>query len=240
MSQPSPPADARFWAVIPAAGIGSRMGSELPKQYLPLGRKTVLEHTIELMAAVPAIDGITVAIADNDSWWSQQRLPSTVPVQTVAGGAERCHSVRNCLYPLAENLAADTWILVHDAARPCVRAEDIQRLMSLGAAHPVGALLGMPVRDTMKRCDASDTVTATVDRERLWHALTPQMFPLAALASAIDSALTQGVAVTDEASAMEAAGRWPLMVAGTGDNIKITRPEDLHLAAFYLQQQQRL
>lgn len=233
-------AGTSFWAVIPAAGIGSRMGSDIPKQYLALGKRTVLEHTLELLALVPGLDGICVALSAADQWWPRLQLPETLPIRTVTGGAERSDSVLACLDELATALAADTRILVHDAARPCVRVADIETLMHAGAAHPVGALLGMPVRDTMKRCDRDNTVTATVDRDGLWHALTPQMFPLSALAEAIRECQRRGLAITDDASALEVLGRAPLMVAGSGDNIKITRPEDLSLATFYLQQQQRL
>lgn len=233
-------ASTGFWAVIPAAGIGSRMGGDIPKQYLTLGDRTVLEHTLQLLASVPGLDGICVALAADDRWWPELALPDKLPLLTVTGGAERSHSVLNCLHALAAKLPGDTRILVHDAARPCVRVADIELLMREGVGHPTGALLGMPVRDTMKRCDRDHTVTATVDRDGLWHALTPQMFPLQDLLDAISEGLKQNLAITDDASAMEFVGKAPLMIAGTGDNIKITRPEDLGLAAFYLQQQQRL
>ena len=132
----------------------------------------------------------------------------------------------------------DDWVLVHDAARPCLRRSDIDRLLERLAGHPVGGLLGVPVRDTMKRTDDTGLIERTVTRDNLWHAYTPQMFRFAMLRDALEEALRRKLLVTDEASAMELAGHRPLMVEGHGDNIKITRPEDLALAAFYLAQQE--
>ncbi len=227
----------RYWGVIPAAGKGTRMGAERPKQYLELAGRAVLEHTLERLAADSRIAGIVVALGSEDADWERLTSPAGVEVRTVTGGAERCHSVLNALRSLVDRAAADDWVLVHDAARPCLRPADLARLLDTLADDPVGGLLAVPVRDTMKRADAGDRVAETVDRGGLWHALTPQMFRLQALREALEAAIAAGVLVTDEAAAMERAGHHPRLVAGAGDNLKITRPEDLPLAAYYLAHQ---
>ncbi|OGT19406.1 MAG: 2-C-methyl-D-erythritol 4-phosphate cytidylyltransferase [Gammaproteobacteria bacterium RBG_16_57_12] len=214
------------------------MGAGLPKQYLPLNGRTVLEHSLWRLAACPGIAGIAVALAAQDAHWPQLALPPDVAVHTTTGGAQRCHSVLNGLHALAGLAQDEEWVLVHDAARPCVRVADIRNLMTYLADHPVGGLLGVPVNDTVKRADSAATIIETVDRHGLWRALTPQMFRYAALRCALQDSIKAGVTVTDEASAMEWAGHAPRLVEGQGDNIKITRPEDLPLAAYFLQQQQ--
>lgn len=227
-----------FWAVIPAAGVGARMGAPLPKQYLSLAGRTVIEHTLERFLAVEAIAGIVVAVAAGDSRWTELARGCDPRVVQAPGGAERCHSVLSALQVLAPRAAADDWVLVHDAARPCIRPADIRLLMRTLEGDPVGGLLGLPVRDTMKRCGTDGRVSRTVDREGLWHALTPQMFRLGTLASALESAVAAGRLVTDEAEAVELAGLAPRLVEGHADNIKITRPVDRMLAELYLRQQQ--
>jgi 2-C-methyl-D-erythritol 4-phosphate cytidylyltransferase len=227
---------AKFWAVIPAAGVGSRMQADRPKQYLPLHGKTVLEHTLARFLEHPQISGVVVALSEEDPWW--QELALQHPKLYVAlGGAERCHSVLNALNALLSQADEMDWVLVHDAARPCLRREDIDHLINALHEHPVGGLLGLPVADTVKRTGNDDTVLETVPREHLWRALTPQMFRLGELRAALESALEQGHLVTDDASAMELAGKAPKMIEGHGDNIKITRPQDLALAELYLAQQ---
>ncbi|MCK4839614.1 MAG: 2-C-methyl-D-erythritol 4-phosphate cytidylyltransferase [Desulfobulbaceae bacterium] len=228
---------ANYWAIVPAAGIGRRMGSDTPKQYLPLHGKTIIEQTLLRLSQIDNINGIVVAIAEDDEWWPKLHIDCGKPVTVVRGGAERCHSVQNALQVLQTECADDDWVLVHDAARPCVRMSDIELLIKTLADHDVGGLLGVPVRDTMKRSDQKGCVTETVERECLWHALTPQMFRYASLSHSLDKALGDQFLVTDEASAIEHAGYVPQMVEGHGDNIKITRPEDLSLASFYLQHQ---
>lgn len=225
------------WAIIPAAGVGKRMGANIPKQYLELDGRPVIDHTVERILLHPRIDGVYVALGKDDGWWEDTEFAGHPDLVRVEGGAERCHSVLNALVALAGRAAPDDWVLVHDAARPCVRRRDITRLIDTLADHPVGGLLGMPVRDTMKRTDDTGLVEQTVERENLWHAFTPQMFRLGALHDALERALAAGVVVTDEASAMEWAGQRPLMVEGSPDNLKITRPEDLDLAAYYLSAQ---
>ncbi len=231
---------SNYWAVVPAAGIGSRMQAAVPKQYLKLAGRCVIEHTLARLCAHPAIEAVVVSLSATDEWW--QGLDTNCfdkPIITVEGGAERCHSVLNGLAALSGRAGSDDWVLVHDAARPCLRLEDIDRLIEQLSTHSAGGLLGLPVADTMKRTDVGGEVVDTVSRDGLWRALTPQMFRLQALKQALECALEDGYLVTDEASAMEYAGHRPLMVEGFADNIKITRPQDLALAALYLQQQER-
>jgi 2-C-methyl-D-erythritol 4-phosphate cytidylyltransferase len=214
------------------------MGAEVPKQYLKLLGRSVLDHTLDRLVGHPRIAGVLVVLSPDDRWWPASAFCGHPRVIQVGGGAERCHSVRNALTVLAELAAVDDWVLVHDAARPCLRRGDLDRLMERLRGHPVGGLLGMPVRDTMKRANATDEVQETVSREGLWHAYTPQMFRLGPLRRALQQALDAGYLVTDDASAMELAGLPPLLVEGHPDNIKITRPADLGLAAFHLGQQE--
>ncbi len=226
------------WAVIPAAGVGRRMGSDIPKQYLELNGKTVIEHTIERLAGNGHISGIVVALSEGDPYWPTLELSLDKPLYVVDGGAERCHSVLNALNHLEKECVGEAWVLVHDAARPCIRQDDINHLIATLREHPVGGLLGLPVSDTVKRTDEKNCVRETIDRSHLWRALTPQMFRLSALRPALQTAIERGAGITDDASAMEGAGNSPLMVEGHGDNIKITRPQDLMLAALYMKQQE--
>lgn len=225
----------KFWAVIPAAGVGSRMQADRPKQYLPLHGKTVLEHTLACFLDHPEIEGVVVALSENDPWWRELGLQHA-KLYTALGGEERCHSVLNALNSLQSQADDNDWVLVHDAARPCLRREDLDHLLDELQGHPVGGLLGLPVADTVKRTGDDDAVIETVSREHLWRALTPQMFRLAELRMALNAALENGALVTDDASAMELAGKMPKMIEGHGDNIKITRPQDLRLAELYLQE----
>ncbi len=224
-----------YWAVVPAAGVGRRMGSDIPKQYLLLNGRRVIEHTLQRLLNHPQIKQTLVALSPDDKWWPDTDYANHADVISVDGGAERCYSVLNALNRLSEMAAEDDWVLVHDAARPCLRSSDVDALIEQLNNHPVGGILGMPVKDTMKRADESGQIAETVCREGLWHAFTPQMFRLGMLRSALSQALEQGMQVTDEASAMELAGHSPRLIEGHPDNIKITRPEDLALAAFYLQ-----
>lgn len=226
----------RFWAVVPAAGKGARMGAPLPKQYLALEGQTLLEHTLQRLLAHPRLAGVTLVIAPDDELWPDL-APRFPALRVVAGGAERCHSVLNALRALAGELGPEDWVLVHDAARPCVRAADISRLIAAAGDDGMGGILAVAVRDTLKRADAAGLVTGTVDRNQVWHALTPQMFRHDELHRALETALAEGRLVTDEAQAIELAGGRVRLVEGSADNIKITRPEDLRLAACFLRAQ---
>ncbi len=225
------------WAVIPAAGSGRRMGGDRPKQYLPLAGKTVIEHVIDRFVTHTAIRGIVVALADGDPWHARLARDGEVPVMTVPGGAERHLSVLNALHRLHALAKPDDWVLVHDAARPCLRAADIDRLIEELRDHPVGGLLGLPVADTLKRVDQAREVIATLSRDNIWCASTPQMFRHGELTAAIERAVREQVTVTDEAAAIERTARMPRMVMGSPDNIKITRPADLALAEQFLRHQ---
>ncbi len=219
-----------FWLVIPAAGIGSRMQAQCPKQYLKVSGKTILELTVACFLEHPNVRGIILALAEHDRWWPQLPLAADLRIQTVVGGAERADSVLNALLALPDlGAQADDWVLVHDAARPLLERDDLDRLLTRLADDPVGGLLAVPVRDTLKHVGADGRVTKTIDRSAIWHALTPQMFRLGLLQRALADALQAHVIVTDESSAMEWAGFTPLVIEGSASNIKITCPEDLLL-----------
>ena len=227
-----------IWAIVPAAGIGKRMQSEIPKQYLKLNDRPVIEHTIDRLLSLVQVKGVVVSLQANDPYWQDIQITHDKPVIVAAGGAERANSVMNALDELASlsGYSSDTsWALVHDAVRPCVSLADIQALIDVAAGTESGGLLAMPVRDTMKRQDDARCVQETVDRSGLWHALTPQLFACPRLSAALASALDDGFLVTDESSAMEHAGYRPKLVPGREDNIKITRPADLRLAELYMQ-----
>jgi 2-C-methyl-D-erythritol 4-phosphate cytidylyltransferase len=211
------------------------MGNSCPKQYLPLQGKPILQHTLERLN-LPSIKSIVVCVAEDDQYWKTLTLPMSVI--RVNGGKERCHSVLNGLQALRQHAKPHDWVLVHDAARPCVQQVDIEKLMTQLAEHPVGGLLAVPVRDTMKRAINTDNhlveVSETVNREGLWHALTPQMFRLDILFKALEGVLSRGELVTDEAQAIEKLGLRPVLIEGHSDNIKITYSQDLKLAELYL------
>ncbi|WON76258.1 2-C-methyl-D-erythritol 4-phosphate cytidylyltransferase [Serratia sp. UGAL515B_01] len=220
-------------AVLPAAGIGSRMQADCPKQYLTIGHQTILEYAIHALLRHPRITQAIVAISPEDHHFQSLPIAQDPRVTVTVGGNQRAHSVMAGL-KLAGNAE---WVLVHDAARPCLHADDLERLLAITDHSVVGGILAAPVRDTMKRSEACQSaISHTVERQDLWHALTPQLFPLALLKCCLQRALDEGATVTDEASALEHCGYHPLLVAGRSDNIKVTRPEDLKLAAFYLTQ----
>jgi len=226
------------WAVVPAAGIGTRMDADKPKQYLTIANKTILELTLQRLTSHPHIKGVVVAISEDDDLWPKLNKQFDCPVYTASGGKERSDSVLNALIKLAEIDDNDPWVLVHDAARPCLRHEDIDRMLQQLLTHPVGGILGIPITDTVKRIAADNSISSTVSRQGLWRASTPQMFHLQALTEVLQTAIKNQQKVTDEASAMEMAGYHPLMVEGHADNIKITIPQDLALASLFLSQQQ--
>ena len=234
----------QYWAIIPAAGVGKRMGSHIPKQYLPLAGKTVLEQTLSIFLEHPKITGIVLAITDGDPYWQEieANLNNNKAIIVAPGGIERCHSVLNALRKLsAQNSSYEQdWVLVHDAARPCLKSSDIDQLIAQLSETSAGGLLGLPMSDTVKRCNHHQQVLETVERSDLWRALTPQMFPLALLKNALEQAINNNEIVTDEASAIELLGLQPKMVEGSPDNIKITHPGDLQLAELYLLHNEKL
>lgn len=222
------------WAVMPAAGRGTRFGGDTPKQYLSIAGRTVIEHSLRALLGHPGVDGVVVALSPDDPYWAGWREMDDKPVYTCLGGAERADSVLAALQALPDTVGEEQWVLVHDAARPCLRGIDLSRLIAMGQADPVGAILAAPVRDTLKRADGQSRSGATESRDMLWRALTPQMFRRGGLTRALRAAMRAGASITDEAMAMERLGLKPLLVEGAEDNIKITTPADLALAEFIL------
>lgn len=227
----------KFWAVLPAAGVGRRMGREKPKQYLQLANRTIIERSLAPFCEHPLIAGIVVVIAPQDAHWPTLAAASHARIMTAPGGRERRHSVLSGIERLEGAAAANDWVLVHDAARPCVTSADLERLLGAVTDHPVGGILAAPINDTVKQAGAEREIQATLPRERLWRALTPQMFRLGLLRDALVAAIAAGLAVTDEAQALENQGHRPLVVPGGAHNVKVSHAEDLPLAEFYLSQQ---
>ncbi len=224
-----------YWLVIPAAGSGSRFGDRVPKQYADILGRAVIEWALDPFARDTRCAGMVVALAAGDVHWARIAQRSSARLQTVQGGAERSQSVRRGLAALAGRAAPDDWVLVHDAARPCLAAADLDRLLAECHEHPVGGLLAAPVTDTLKLCDAGGaSIDRTVDRAGLWRALTPQMFRYGPLCAALDAAFAAGRLPTDEAQALEWTGAHPLRVLGSARNLKITTAEDLALAVALL------
>jgi 2-C-methyl-D-erythritol 4-phosphate cytidylyltransferase len=228
----------RYFVVIPAAGSGRRFSTSSPKQYAALGSSTVIEHALAPFEADPDCAGIVVALSAEDSIWPEIAARRTRVIRTAQGGAERAHSVRNALLSLVSHARDDDWIMVHDAARPCLTPSDIEVLKRELAPHPVGGLLAVPLADTLKRAlEPSAKVThvdGTIDRNGLWRAATPQVFRLGMLLRALDAASASHRLPTDEAQAIEWTGQRPRLVAGRADNIKVTTAEDLALAGAIL------
>ena len=229
-------ATERLWCIVPAAGAGRRFGADVPKQYLPLAGRPMIEHTLERLAACAEVAGFVVVLADGDAYWPGLTSVRGKPVRTATGAPERSGSVLLGLRALPADVAADDFVLVHDAARPCVACDDVAMLVARGIPAG-GALLAAPVRDTLKRGNGERRVAATESREALWRALTPQIFRRGELTRALEAAEAAGVAVTDEAMAMERTGARPLLVEGAEDNIKVTTAADLALAAYLLRQE---
>jgi 2-C-methyl-D-erythritol 4-phosphate cytidylyltransferase len=225
---------ARRWAIVPAAGQGSRFGAGVPKQYTALLGRPILSWSLASLLAEPSLSGVMVALSPGDERWAAVPEAGEPRVRTCRGGERREHSVANALEALAGAAADTDWVLVHDAARPCLRADDLQSLFAALDDDPVGGLLAVPVSDTLKRADDEDRVEATVPRESLWRALTPQMFRYGLLRRALALCLERGRPVTDEASAIECLGLRPRLVRGHADNIKVTNPEDAALASAIL------
>lgn len=225
-----------IWAVVPAAGQGRRFGAQLPKQYLEVAGEPLIAHTLRALLAHPKLEGVVVVLAADDARWPGWTELAGKPVLTCTGGEARADSVLAGLAALPVGVRADDFVLVHDAARPNLRSGDIDQLLERGRADPVGAILAAPVRDTLKRAGDDGGIDGTQPRERLWRALTPQLFRRLQLARALEAARDDGVAVTDESMAMERQGLRPLLVEGAGDNFKITTPEDLARFEFVLSQ----
>ena len=231
--------DNTLWAIVTAAGIGRRMATELPKQYLPLLGKTVIEHTLDRLLAIDNIQGIVVALHPRDQTFTQLPIAANAKIHTVHGGAERSDSVLAALNSLQKKIKLSDRVLVHDAARCCVRVESITTLIIEAMNNDVGGILAIPASDTLKRIGDDQQIEFTIDRRHVWQAQTPQLFRYDLLREALQQALKKQLMITDEASALEHAGYQPKVVVGHTDNIKITHPEDLAIASTILQQQER-
>ena len=227
------------YALVAAAGIGSRMQSDTPKQYLTLADDTVIGLSIERLLKVASIKRLIVSVAENDQWWPQQAVANLPAVSSVVGGANRSRSVLAGLEHILTLGQRDDWVLVHDAARPLVRSADIERLIQkVAITGACGGILATPATDTIKLAfedsNQGTAIRSTPAREALWQAQTPQFFPVGVLCDAITAALDAQISLTDEASAMEAQGYHPLLVQGHADNIKITQAGDLSVANLLL------
>jgi len=236
------------WAVIPAAGVGKRMQSATPKQYLPLLGRSILYHSVSLFIQHPKIDGVAIAVSEGDEYWPevkqqldtlQKELGSNKTILIAPGGKERSDSVYSALNCLTDSLTNNDWVLVHDAARPCLILDDIDKLISQLSDQTIGGLLGLPMADTVKFCNSQQNVEKTVDRSHLWRALTPQMFRFGQLFVALKHAQENNLPITDESSALELLGYKPVMIEGHNENIKITHPDDLALAEKFLLKDQK-
>lgn len=231
---------AKIWAVVPAGGVGSRMNNILPKQYLQLAEQPIIVHTLDRLSQVQSVDYLVVGIAKRDQHWHSLGYKSDKLTGVVDAGEERVDTVENCLKYIAAHGGQNDWALVHDAARPCVKASEIQHLIDTVLRLESGGILAVALSDTIKRAvpDCNDTrIQRTVPRENLWRAMTPQLFKVTSLLSAIQLARAKGRLLTDEASAIEVAGGQPLLVACSPDNIKITLPQDIALAQLILEAQ---
>lgn len=222
----------RYFAIVPAAGSGSRFGAEKPKQYLSLLGRPLIFHTLAALVACPQIERVWVVLSPDDPYWLQHDWSELgAKLETVrCGGQTRAESVTNGLQAAAMVAVDDDWVLVHDAARPCLSGEMLATLFADLADDPVGGILAVPVADTLKRADAEQRVAATEPRDGLWQAQTPQMFRYGRLLEALKNC----GAVTDEAGAIEALGLQPKLVGGDTTNLKVTYPADLALAAMIL------
>ena len=221
----------RVWAVVPAAGRGARFNAAEPKQYAMLLGAPLVRWTLQSLLDEPRIAGVVVALAPGDARWPALAAQLDLArIVTTVGGDSRQESVLRGLAALAGRAAPDDWVLVHDAARPCLARADLAALIDVLAPGVDGAVLGTPLVDTIKR-EHSGQVADTVDRRGLWRALTPQAFRIAALREALEAAEAEGFTVTDEAQAMERRGAAPRLIAGSPFNIKVTQPEDLDAAA---------
>ncbi len=224
-------------ALVPAAGHSVRFGGTTLKQYAHLLGLPVIHHSISAVIRHDAVLSVTVALASDDGIFDELVRPAFPEARTVTGGDSRAQTVMNGLHSILSHDPEAEWVLVHDAARPCLSFSDLTRLLDQGLQNPEGAILATPVTDTLKLADGDGRIESTVDRSRYWAAQTPQLFPIRELAANLEEALSAGLAPTDEAASMERAGKRPLLVQGSSTNIKITGTEDLALAEFILQRQ---
>ena len=223
--------DQPVWAIVPAAGLGRRMGSDVPKQYLTINSKTILEHTLSRLLSVESITAIVVVLDANDDIFATLPCAKNIRLITAVGGKERCDSVLSALSALQQKAAVNDWVLVHDAARCCVLPSQVNNLLTCLQDDKVGGLLGVPVSDTLKQVDECKKSKQSLDRSIVWAAQTPQLFRYNTLKLSLEEAMAAGALITDESSALEFNGLRPQMVMGHYDNIKITHPNDLLIAS---------
>ena len=228
----------RLWVVIPAAGIGKRMGVDIPKQYITVCDKAIIEHTVEKFTSRNDLQGILVALSNSDQHWSTLELSENNKITTVTGGEERYKSVYNALCSLKNKADDDDWILVHDAVRPCITTSEIDQFIAdLDHLNGIGGILALPCFETMKKANTNHEIEETIDRKFIWHAQTPQMFRYKKLFLAIEKIMNENIFITDEAMAMELAGYKPILIQGTHSNIKITDQNDLKYLESFLRQE---
>lgn len=231
-----PISQTKLWAVIPAAGSGSRFSKTELKQYQYIQNTTVLEHTVRRISQLP-LSGYVLAIGTQDTFAQTLAFQNIDKAHFCIGGAERVHSVLNALNHLLTFANENDWVLVHDAARPCVTIECLNALVEQATESNHSAILAIPVRDTLKQVRVDNYINKTISRDLLWQAQTPQIAKIGKLKKAIEYALENNIAITDEASALEYMGETVQVVMGRSDNIKITYPDDLELARLILQSQ---
>lgn len=225
----------KIWVIVPAAGSGRRMRTATAKQYLHVNGRTLLETTLRLLLAQARITEIVVTTGTEDKQWHSLACAKLPRIVSVVGGATRAHSVYNGLLALQGKAGESDWVLVHDAARPCLKAALLDRLITKLQHDPVGGILALRVKDTLKLSDSQNQrIRKTLDRSSVWQAQTPQMFRFGLLINALECALNANLDITDEASAMELAGYQPRLIEGDARNLKVTTPEDLQLAEFLL------
>ena len=229
---------SKYWAIVPAAGVGQRFAADIPKQFHYLNGTLVAQHTLSRLLSLPLINAIIAPCDVASGYWSKVPATSDRRVRLVAGGAQRAHSVLNGLVALEELAAENDWVLVHDMARPCTTAGNISKLIDEVGDHPVGGILAAPINDTLKIIDADKSIVSTVNRAQYRAAQTPQMFRFGLLKSSIKAMLKEQKFPTDEASAIEYAGLSAMVVEGRQDNIKITRREDLAIAEAIMKNQE--
>ena len=223
----------QIWALVPAAGVGARMAADKPKQYISINGRTILEHTLSVLLAVEGIAGVQLCLSPEDAYWPDIVLnhPRLLPV--IDGGVTRADSVLAGLQSLSKRAKPDDWVLVHDAARPCLTEDLLKKLIDSLFEHSIGGILAVPVADTIKQVENLE-IKATVNRNKLWAAQTPQMFRFDLLKSCLEKALKQSIEITDEASCIEAAGFTPMIVPSVRSNIKVTYPEDVDWVNHFL------
>ncbi len=225
------------WAIVPAAGLGQRMGKELPKQYLTINGKTILERTLERLLSIESIAAIVVVLNKDDKYFETLSSAKNARVMTAIGGRERCDSVLSALNSLQGKVSAADSVLVHDAARCCILPTHVEQLIASLKDDKVGGLLGVPVSDTLKQVSDKNRITQTLDRSTIWQAQTPQLFPYSLLKNSLEKALIDQQKITDEASAIEYCGLQPQIIMGHYDNIKVTHPDDIAIASAIISHQ---